>query len=95
MVKGWSNYRIAREYNICEATIRYHIQRGALKRKVDADETTGSLPAKRSEAYLAGADGMGMAVTRVDERVACAFGLNPIRTPYFENCQSVPLGAFS
>jgi hypothetical protein len=50
------------------------------------------LPAKRSEAYLAGADGMGMAATRVDERVACAFGLNPINPQHFESCQSVPLG---
>jgi DNA-binding NarL/FixJ family response regulator len=32
--EGWSNYRIAKEYDISESAIRYHINNGNLKKKV-------------------------------------------------------------
>ena len=32
--EGWTKYRIAKEYDISESAIRYHLNKGTLKKKV-------------------------------------------------------------
>jgi hypothetical protein len=52
----------------------------------------GSLPRERNLEYLGPSETIGMACTRVDERVLSAFGLLPVNPVRFETCYSVPYG---
>jgi len=51
-----------------------------------------SLPGERHQSYLQASRSLGMAATRVEERVSCAFGLRPTMEPFFESGSSIPMG---
>ena len=42
--------------------------------------------------YLQSADGLGMAASRVEERLLCAMGLSHAAAVRFESCQTIPMG---
>jgi Skp family chaperone for outer membrane proteins len=50
------------------------------------------LPQERHKQYLSAASGLGMAATRIEERVSCAPGMETRTEPSFESGQSIPMG---
>jgi hypothetical protein len=76
-------------HNISEAAIRYHLNKGTLKK---LNTLSGSHPVERNKLYSSRYAGLGMAATRVEERVSCALGLGVVRSTTFESSHSIPMG---
>jgi len=93
---GLSQYRIAREHGISDSAIAYHINKGTLKKKEKPVTPPGnpqwSQPCDRALDDLSAAGGMGMAATRVDERLLASLGLSPVEPVRFESCRSISGG---
>ena len=71
--QGYSQMRTAKEINVNEASIRYHIKKGTLKKKEIIETALTSISERNLEDLSAG-ESLGIAATRFDERMLAAKG---------------------
>jgi hypothetical protein len=104
LAEGLRPSEVARRAGIKESTLRKALQRQAIpelprgepQRQSKRDDgavgaVAGSTKSERSREDAAAADGMGMACTRADERIAAAIGLAQCATTRFEPGRDVQL----
>ncbi len=95
--QGHSRAQTARQLGISCDTLRKAINQGRLTEPLrethDASHNDASHKSQRGEQDVAAADGMGMACTRLVERVGAALGLLPGgASTQFQSCRDVTFG---
>ena len=101
LAEGLRPAEVARRVGINESTLRKALKRQAIPELLRYAESVGSQPdggavagstkSERSREDAQAADGMGMACTRADERIAAAIGLAQCATTRFEPGRDVQL----
>jgi len=90
--QGYSQYGTAKAINVSESAIRYHINAGNLKKKVVASRPVpATTPRERDIADFLASDMIGVAATRVEDRLYAAAGLGRPEV-FFESCESIEYG---
>jgi len=100
LAEGLRPAEVARRAGINESTLRKALKRQAVPElpksldcavEPDGGQVAGSTKSERSRDDAAAADGMGMACTRADERIAAAVGLSQCASTRFEPGQDVQM----
>lgn len=102
LAEGLRPSEVARRVGIKESTLRKALKRraipelaqraGSVGSQADIATVAGSTKSERSRVDAQAADGMGVACTRADERIAAALGLAQCATTRFEPGRDVQLG---
>ncbi len=100
VAEGLRPAEVARRAGINESTLRKALKRQAVPElprspdcavEPDGGQVAGSTKSERSRDDAEAADGMGVACTRADERIAAAVGLSQCATTRFEPGQDVQM----
>ena len=83
---GLSIYRTALNNDMSESAINYHIKHGKLKKEHEVAPVAATTPKDRALGYLKASEGLGMAASRVEERLMCTFGQLESAPVVFESC---------
>jgi hypothetical protein len=70
---GCSNMQTAKTIGVNEASVRYHLKKGSLKKKAIIENELKSISERNSEDLLAG-ESLGIGATRYDERMLAVKG---------------------